>query len=432
MKHIGLRSLLLVAIAAVPFHSALADFRVHEWGTFTSLVGSNGLTQHGMYHEDEELPDFVHGFGDVLTPPPAPQPRPQPEQPPRCRGKCFSSDFIENNLITQKMETPVIYFYSDQTRSVGVNVRFPEGAVGQTYPAPVSTFPDRNSAPVLANGNTTFKVDVLSPQESRSQLSRIPYVDPQNIYGHARAVNSNLVWAQNEVEKFIFYRGLGRYQPNMEITSQKGKLFLKAKHFEGSLCDGCSDVPAAFLVHVDERGHGQMLELGTLFANKPLSINSRRIDHLKNHAVARPDILSGDAAREKLVSGLTEAGLYRDEAIAMVKTWEHGYLQTPGLRLLYIMPKDDVEATLPLKVTPTPDELNRVFVARIEVLLDTEEQQLVDDVLRKGYYFRVSSLGRFAEPILRRLHQAYNEYIPGDAGENALFDYLIKQASKAD
>ena len=41
---------------------------VHEWGTFTSLVGSNGQAQNGMYHEDEALPDFVklaEAFGAV-------------------------------------------------------------------------------------------------------------------------------------------------------------------------------------------------------------------------------------------------------------------------------------------------------------------------------------------------------------------------------
>ncbi len=50
--------------------SAQARLAVHEWGTFTSLVGSNGKTQHGMYHEDERLPDYVHGFGETLSSPP--------------------------------------------------------------------------------------------------------------------------------------------------------------------------------------------------------------------------------------------------------------------------------------------------------------------------------------------------------------------------
>ena len=52
----------------------LIAFEAHEWGTFTSLLGSNGKTQNGMYHEDERLPAFVHGFGvtasDLTAPPP--------------------------------------------------------------------------------------------------------------------------------------------------------------------------------------------------------------------------------------------------------------------------------------------------------------------------------------------------------------------------
>ena len=62
--------LLLVFIQLFAFKAL--SYEAHEWGTFTSLVGSNGVTQNGMYHEDEHLPDFVHSFGEtqfVFTPP---------------------------------------------------------------------------------------------------------------------------------------------------------------------------------------------------------------------------------------------------------------------------------------------------------------------------------------------------------------------------
>jgi hypothetical protein len=136
----------LMFLASVKSFSA---YEAHEWGTFTSLVGSNGVTQNGMYHEDEKLPDFVHGFGktraDILNPPFTPFP--PPSFP--CRGKmCFEDFVLERNSITQKMETPVIYFYGDKAEKVLVDVRFPEGVITDTYPAPLFTFPKSRSTPV--------------------------------------------------------------------------------------------------------------------------------------------------------------------------------------------------------------------------------------------------------------------------------------------
>lgn len=34
---------------------------VHEWGTFTSLQGSDGRVMDGLHHTEELLPAFVHG-----------------------------------------------------------------------------------------------------------------------------------------------------------------------------------------------------------------------------------------------------------------------------------------------------------------------------------------------------------------------------------
>ena len=99
------------------------------------------------------------------------------------------------------------------------------------------------------------------------------------------------------------------------------------------------------------------------------------------------------------------AGLNKDEAVAMVRTWEHGYLKVPGLRLLYVLPRAEVDQILPITMTPSPDKFERVFVGRIEILLDTEEERVLTEVANP--YFRVDSLGRFAEPILRRVAEVY-------------------------
>jgi hypothetical protein len=112
---------------------------------------------------------------------------------------------------------------------------------------------------------------------------------------------------------------------------------------------------------------------------------------------------------ETLISALINAGLHGDEAAAMVHTWDHGYLHVPGLRLLYILPREEVDEVLPLAITPAPEKLNRVFVGRIEVLLDTDETQILADVKSQGSSFDPASLGRFAEPMLRRILEVYED-----------------------
>src|SRR5262245_57320648 len=119
----------LVVLSLTLSQAAQGAFKAHEWGTFTSLVGSNGITQQGLFHEDEPLPSFVHGFGETLV-----KPTPRPTAFPRpCHGKaCMPNMFLSQSAVTQKMETPVLYFYSDIMRKVSVNVRFPQGVVTET------------------------------------------------------------------------------------------------------------------------------------------------------------------------------------------------------------------------------------------------------------------------------------------------------------
>src|ERR1044071_3071238 len=76
------------------------DLVVHEWGTFLSMSGSDGVALDGMYHEEHALPAFVHS---------------------RTR------DQLHLHSASLKGETPVIYFYTDHEQKVGVTVHFPKG-----------------------------------------------------------------------------------------------------------------------------------------------------------------------------------------------------------------------------------------------------------------------------------------------------------------
>lgn len=78
---------------------------------------------------------------------------------------------------------------------------------------------------------------------------------------------------------------------------------------------------------------------------------------------------------------------------------------TPGIRVLYIVPSDETEAILPLQVKPTPNELVRVLVGRVEVMTKDEEKSYLETIRANPNLNRLSVFGRFYESKLRRLEQ---------------------------
>jgi hypothetical protein len=412
----------LLALAMVLSTQVQAKLTVHEWGTFTSLVGSNGEAQNGMYHEDELLPDFVHNFGDSANakpksqlsllalnkwawappedstvppreanPPILPRPPSPPPVPPRCSGHSkVGCEFLNDQVITQKMETPVVYFYSDVAQLVNFDVSFPGGIISQSYPAATQLSPEAIPGVELKNGFAHYEVNIL-----KNSLATPPLVDRSNIYSHARNVASDLIQIGQETEKFIFYRGIGEFRTNLQVTSKFGGVRIKN--------GGANKIPAAFLIYTDEKGMGDIISLGELDSLAQVSLSSHTIAKLTATEQPRRAFLS--SARLKLFRALTKAGLYSDEALSMINTWNNGYFKTPGLRVLYVLNKSEVDEILPIRVSPQPNELNRVFVGRIEVLLDTVEEKVLAQVIREATKFDVSQLGRLALPILLRVQE---------------------------
>lgn len=406
-----LYKILFLFILASP--GAQAQFEVHEWGTFTSLVGSDGISQHGMYHEDEKLPSFVHGFGET-------QELQSNNNTPCMTKSCLFMNTLQQNHITQKMETPVIYFYGTPPlgQRVKVKVDFPDGVITETYPAPVTSSPKNSQTVEIKNGTATFDVEVLP-----STIGVLPYVDSGNIYAHARNTQSQLVRTNSETEKFIFYRGVGRFQPKVSITSDDQGLNIKASE---------RDTPSSlFLISVNQQGQSQMIRVlndkvqspdGYQVRAQTLASFMQEFPFHNKKVITQSEII-----REEMIFALVFAGLKVDEAQAMIKTWEHGYLKTPGLRLLYIVPSAEVEKILPMQITPAPQSLKRAFVARIEIMPKFEEDRLIAQIEKEKHLFNVAQLGRFAEPRLRRIQQVYNRSQTAKPDVSAIIQNLVNQ-----
>lgn len=377
-------------------------FLVHEWGTNTVVAGSDGSIQRGLHHEEEDLPSFVY---DRVT-----------------AGRLDGSKSVL--AVDVKMETPVTYFYSDAPRTVKASVGFPAGILTEWYPAAQSFYPlvfqrtemdgtKTTQDPVLDAGH------VFGNESCRAQYGAVgnglldwgdveilaanAVVEPPAAsrdaftWEYARDVKANPVRVgarpgvkTAQVEKFLFYRGLGNFGlPLITIAHRGGTVSLRndtAKPYA---------VPAFYLDVGADVGSFHRFDDVPAGGSLELSLTADDARPLPAYEAAL-----GDAVK----LALTQQGLFDDEAAAMVATWSRQWFRTPGRRVLYLLPQADTEAQIPLTITPKPDETVRVMMMRVEVISpELEEADMAalggSNAEAKAHFF---ALGRFAEPRLRR------------------------------
>jgi hypothetical protein len=339
---------------------------VHEWGTYTSLQGSDGRSMDGLHHAEHLLPEFVFARDPL-----------QPDQ----KGVAFLPE-----PVNQKLETPVIYFYGEDRQDISVDVRFPEGIISEWYPNATSFEPPLDNMPRMAGGEMSWKVQLIDPNPRAFNPREVP---SDSIWAPSRRVAAYGVRnTQGEDEHFIFYRGLGRFERPFRVTSTNDRL---------TAANGSRErIPSAFLLVVDEEG-GALAELGAI---EPGS--ERTIDLPRSLEVFRSYL---PAAKQRVADALIGTGLFEDEALAMVDTWEESYFTSPGARVLYVAPRAWTDALLPIEIDPQPHSLVRTLVGRVEVLTAAEETEIVARVVeaaKGGTPLDIDAYGRFTEPKLRR------------------------------
>jgi len=354
-----------LALALITGDPAGADdpgYVLHEWGTFTTLAGSDGVLLEGLDVDEEPLPEFVHG-----------------------------RDTLETGFpqVTIKMETPVIYVYSDRARQIGLTVRFPEGILTQWYPQVRSTTPPiTGDPPLLRDGSLRWGLfQVYAPGVG---LEEIPPVDGDDPWRFAREVDANVLRlclvGGPEHERFLFYRGLGRFDlPLVGKRTDEGNFALRNR--------GSETIARPTFVLVRD---------GRIFAasgeDLPPGASTRIEMPLPETTV--------ETAMDLVEVDLVAAGLYAKEARAMVNTWRRSYFESEGFRVLYLVPRAQVDEILPLDVEPAPRETVRVLVGRLDILTAEQEEQAQLVARDVGSLAEAEArLGRFAAPILRRVAQ---------------------------
>jgi hypothetical protein len=401
-------------------------FVVHEWGTLTNVVTSDGRLLPGLHHEDEDLPGFV---ADRLA---------QTEATP--------------GIVRQKMETPVTYFYSPRARSVQVKVGFPKGIFTQWFPYVQTTSPPLYlenpadprsiidpwiSTPAnlpphclarFSNGPADGlldwgSVDILAPRVS------VPLPGPlgETSWGFARNTAANPIGVRVSGrayhEKFLFYRGLGGFTLPVEVRANADGVVTVVNR------DTARPLRRAFLLNVTRAG-AAFASLGEVPAG------GSRSAPLPSPTVSLPEF--ADTLRAALEQVLIEDGLYVDEARAMVDTWERSYFLTPGPRVLYLLPQAYTDQIIPLTLDPKPDRLVRTMVIRVEILTPAFEAALgkglaplgdaaADDTTRTAARAFFRGFGRFAEPYLARAVELAASEVERAAGEALLGEIRLQR-----
>ncbi|MFN0059621.1 MAG: hypothetical protein ACKVX7_14285 [Planctomycetota bacterium] len=405
--------------------AAAERFVVHEWGTFTSLQGSDGVSLEGLEHEEESLPDFVYDRAKIR------------ECPLRAVGWKGLEQPVDG--VTQKMETPVIYFHSPTARRVRVRVDFKDGLISQWYPVTDLLGPPegkREDGPLdMAKIDRSFlewEVDVLAPDAAEpSEVPKLAGKDDPWLF--AREVAAN--WLRTaprhtperagpvEAERYLFYRGLGRFTLPVEVRAESdGK---------GTLINSKNAYPLTGVIALEVRGdRGRIQFIDTVPAKGVVSFAHGGADYWG------PISEVSEKLAALLHNLLTQQGLNSDEARAMVRTWSRSWFTNEGSRLLYIVPRPLVDEMLPLSITPPPAETVRVLLGRLEYLTPEVEAEVEQALIarttgeaagRGVADERLARLGRFLEPHLRRT-LAHSRNVDARANALALLTELEKEA----
>jgi len=209
-----------------------------------------------------------------------------------------------------------------------------------------------------------------------------------------------------EQEKFLFYRGVANFKTPLQVTFNGGNdtnLFLRNT--------GTDELRHLFVLTV-WRGEGKFVYEGRVPPGQQVYTELK----------SGQDLLPLDELVRRISAQMSEAleqeGLYRREADAMVKTWRESWFEEDGLRVLYVLPRQWADDTLPVTLEPRPRDLVRVMVGRAEIIPPATDWELLKQIVRYSEpdaagrreavaNVRQLGLGRFLQPAVYKVLGLY-------------------------
>jgi hypothetical protein len=153
--------------------------------------------------------------------------------------------------------------------------------------------------------------------------------------------------------------------------------------------------------------NGDEIPNAILFERRGERVGYRLTHALTDETTVDPPVLTGsvDSLYGDLEEVLVGQGLYRDEAHAMIETWNDSWFEE-GSRLIYIVPRSFIDNLLPLTIDPAPEQIVRVFVGRLEIVTPATAMAVRTAVARNDEA-TLNKYGRFLEPILQTVGQGH-------------------------
>jgi hypothetical protein len=334
---------------------------VHEWGTFTSIAGKDGVAlEWRPLNGPTDLPKFVHST-----------------QGPN-DGLRHGNSKVDLTAAV-RMETPVIYFYANREMDISTKVDFPKGKITEWYPQARGVGAGVNWGKMKLQPGAAFNLPA-DYSDNHYYAARETDSAPLQICG----TNDHAP----EQEKFLFYRGVGNFDLPLAVTLENNRVTVR----------NTGKDPIAQLI---------------VFENREGKVGFQTIENLSGATtIDRPALdKSTDGVIPGLRRALVAAGLYDKEADAMIKTWRNSWFEA-GMRVFYVLPRSTTDAVLPITIDPRPDELVRVLVGRTEVITPELEKSVKEQVSRLNASApaaraeaaaAIKKYGRFSEPILKRI-----------------------------
>jgi len=327
-----------------------------------------------------------------------------------------------------RLETPVVYFHPGNSKIDSVNfaVAFKGGLLSQFYPnataaAPATLMPISDKTV----GSLTWTNIKLGGEAHGPKTDSHVWLAPRNVDA------ANVTASSGESERYLFYRGVGHLDSPLRVVRSGDRLNVQPQtKADGALL---SQMPGSSMWYFDMRDDGRCayttfkdgLMDGT-FSATVASFNTKWEDE---HAYDRGNL---QKLRTEMHAALARAGLFDDEAEAMLNTWEASYFKSPGARVFFIVPRSWTDEHLPIKLSVDAD-MQRVMVGRVDLITPAHREILAQlaatngDLGKKEIFGLYHKLGRFAGPIVRdeannthRRRCRYWRLWLNNAAENAL------------
>jgi hypothetical protein len=342
-------SLTAIALSGL-VHAASPTLVVHEWGTFTSFQDSAGATISGVNVDDEPVPKFVHRLHEVPIFSASSIPALWSQGAPSCHPD-----------VTLRLETPVLYFYPQAafpaSQTIDVHASFTGGWLTEFYP-----FADADNAgfPGALDSATSGSL-----QWKALRLAEDPKNIPQtqeHVWIAPRAVHSAVVTEgrKQEAEKYLFYRGVGHLDAPLIVREQNGVLDIMPRRGD------FRPFPELWVIRVQPDGRVR-------FTHMPAGEQGAERVRIPKADSTSPSAV--DDLRKELADALEAQGLYKEEALAMLDTWELSYFQSEGTRLMFVLPRSWTDSHLPLSIS-VPADITRVMLGRIEFVSASQRENL--------------------------------------------------------